>query len=357
MFVAIPTLYVFYWYERICFGPRFLYEGLAPILLLSARGLIEFPRFVGGAAGAQAEAKARNMIAIGGVLSLLTTAVVGLPILLDLYSHRHWFGADKMVCTSVMEKGIKNAVVFVAPDLYCTCFLGNALDLQGPVVYAVDRGAEDFLLMQQFPGRAYYYADTSKFYRITNIDSLRNAPEVRDLEQAGQFVRQHGISGYRFVLLRYREAAALVDTGTTPCRTFRDVSYELARGRVRLDDYLPAIAVFMTNDSSKSSQSFGPMREHRDYTSDGTGSLFCSPVTTASHWSTTSAGSRMIADDSCRACVPGLAATDTRILASGAVTTVTSATHPDLVPNSRPRFPLSGLDKPSPTNVPAGLLR
>ena len=60
-----------------------------------------------------------------------------------------------------------------------------------------------------------------------------------------------------------------MDTGTTPCRTFRDVSYELARWRTRLGDYLPAIAVFMTNDSSEYSQSFGPMPEHRDYSSDG----------------------------------------------------------------------------------------
>jgi len=44
-------------------------------------------------------------------------------------------------------------------------------------------------------------------------------------------VRRNGTSGYRLVLLPYREAGALVDTGTTRCRTFREVSYDMLRGR------------------------------------------------------------------------------------------------------------------------------
>jgi hypothetical protein len=82
-------------------------------------------------------------------------------------------------------------------------------------------------------------------------------------------VRQNGTSEYRLVLLPYREAGAFVDTGTTPCRTFREVSYELLRGRTKPAGILPAIAVFMPDDPRKYSSLFEPMRERRDYVSDG----------------------------------------------------------------------------------------
>jgi len=123
--------------------------------------------------------------------------------------------------------------------------------------------------MRRFPGRAYYYTDYDTFYAVTNLDSLRSSPEIHDLEQAGQFVRHNRASGYRLVLLPYRETGTFVDTGTTRCGTFREVSYELVRGRTRLADHLPAIAVFMPGDPRGYPPLFEHMRERRDYVSDG----------------------------------------------------------------------------------------
>ena len=268
-FSALPVLYFFYWFQDLWFGPRFLYEGLAPILLLSARGLVEFPRFVGRAAGAEAETGTRNVIAVAVVLSLAVATTVGLPRLLRKYAYN--YGEYQRVRAKVAEGGIRNAVVFLGPPhafYYGAAFLDNALDFEGPVVYAVDRGIENYVLMRRFPGRAYYYADPDTFFAITDVDSLRNAPEMQDLEQAGQFVRRIGTSGYRLVLLPYREAGAFVDTATTPCRTFREVSYEMLRGRSKPEDLLPAIAVFIPGDPRKYSSLFEPMRERRSYVTD-----------------------------------------------------------------------------------------
>ncbi len=269
-FGALPVLYFFYWFQDLWFGPRFLYEGLAPILLLSARGLVEFPRFVGRAAGAEAETGTRNVIAVAVVFSLTVATTVGLPRLLRKYAYN--YGEYQRVRTKVAEGGIRNAVVFVGPPhafYYGAAFLDNALDFQGPVVYAVDRGAENYLLMRRFPGRTYFRADPDTFFQITDTASLRNSPEVRDLEQAGQFVRQKGTAGHRFVLLPYREAGTFVDTGATPCRTFREVSYELLRGRAGPADFLPTIAVFMPGDPRRYSPLLEPMREGRSYVVDG----------------------------------------------------------------------------------------
>jgi hypothetical protein len=270
-FVALPVAYFFYWFQEFALGPRLLYEGMAPLLLLSARGLTEFPEFIGRVAGADAETRTRNLVAIGATISLAVTALFGLPKLATQYGFRY-LGVDNRVHARVTEKGISNAVVFLGPPrtfYFGAGLLNNALDAAGPVVYARDRGVENYVLMRQFPGRAYYYADPWTFYRITNLDSLRNAPEIRDLEQAGQFVRKDGTSEYGSILLPYREAGTFVDTGTTRTRTFREVSYDLLRGRTRPADFLPAVAVFMPGDSRRYSPLFEPMRERHDYVSDG----------------------------------------------------------------------------------------
>lgn len=274
-FASLPILYYFYWFQDLCFGPRYLYEGLAPLLLLGARGLVEFPRFVGQAAGAEARTRARNTVVIAAALSLAATAAIGVPRLLMTYGDRYW-GVDKRLYARVTEKGISDAVVFVGNarsdrmlNYFGAGLLHNTLDFEGSVVYARNRGVWNYLLMRQFPGRAYYYADRDTFFQITGADNLRNAPPLRDLEQVGQFVRQTGASGYRYVLLPFREAGTFVDTGITPCRTFREVSYYTLRGRSRPADFFPALAVFVLEDSRKYLPMFEPMRERRDYVSDG----------------------------------------------------------------------------------------
>jgi len=139
-FVALPVLYFFYWAQDLVFGPRFLYEGLTPVLLLSARGLVEFPRFVGRVAGANAGTRARNTLAIGAALSLVVTAAVGLPRSLLNYGAR-FMGVDNQVYSRVTRRGISNAVVFVGPthSAYAGAgLLNNVLDFNGPVVYARD---------------------------------------------------------------------------------------------------------------------------------------------------------------------------------------------------------------------------
>ncbi len=270
-FLALPVMYFFYWSQGLVFGPRFLYESLAFVLVLSARGLIEFPRFVARAAGADAGAKTRDVLVVGGALTLAVFGSVGLPRLLALYGTRY-IGVDSRVRTAVAERGISNAVVFVGPTRSTNAgagVLNNALDFDGPVVYAMDRGAENYLFARRVPGRACYYADFDTFFPITDINSLRGSPEIRDLAQAGEFLRSHPTSEYRCVLLPYREAGVFVDTGTTRCRTFRELSYELLRGTLKAADFLPAIAVFRPGDTRRYLPLFEPMRERTDYVSDG----------------------------------------------------------------------------------------
>jgi 4-amino-4-deoxy-L-arabinose transferase-like glycosyltransferase len=274
-FAALPALYFFYWFQDLCFGPRYLYEGLAAVLLLSARAFVEFPRFMGRAAGAEAEARTRNLLAIGVGLSLAAAAFIGVPRLMKTYGDRYW-GVDDRLYARVTERGLSNAVVFVgnAPtdrflNYYGAGLPHNALDFAGPVVYARNRGVWNYLLMLRFPGRAFYYADRDTFFQLTDTAGLRNTPPLRDLQQAGQYIRQRGVSGYRCILLPFREAGALVDTMNTPCQTFREAGYHLLRGTSRPADFLPAVAVFILRDPRTYAPLFEPLREGGDYVRDG----------------------------------------------------------------------------------------
>jgi hypothetical protein len=273
-FVSLPILYFFYWYQDLCFGPRFLYEGVAPILLLSARGLVEFPRFVGRAAGDAAETGTRNALAIAVGLMLVATAAFGFPKLLKLYGNRYW-GVDDRLYARVVDANISNAIVFVGnipsdpSDNYGAGFLHNALNFEGPVIYVRNKGAADYALMRQFPDRACYYADHDTLFPLPPAERLRSLALVQDLEQTRQFVLQNGTSGYRYVLLPFREVGTFVDEGTTPCRTYRSVRYDMLVGRSKPSDFLPALAVFMPADSCKYLPLFEPMRGRRGYAMDG----------------------------------------------------------------------------------------
>jgi hypothetical protein len=273
-FAMLPILYFFYWFQDLCFGPRFLYEGLAPVLLLSARGLVEFPRFAGRAAGADAEKGTRNALAVAVGLSLVAIASIGFPRLLKYYGDEYW-GMDDKLHARVVDRNVSNAIVFVGGvpsdhwDYYGAGFLHNRLDFEGPVIYVRNQGVADYLLMRQFPDRAYYYADRDTLQPIIPGDYLLNTPLIQDMEQVKQFLLQNGTGGRRSILLPYREVGTFVDTATTPCRTFRTVSYALLSGRSKPSDFLPALAVFTPDDSRRHLPLFEPMRKRRAYTMDG----------------------------------------------------------------------------------------
>jgi hypothetical protein len=275
-FAALPAAYFFYYFQALCFGPRFIYEGLALLLLLSARGLIEFPRFARRVAGASAGMVTRETLLTGLALSACFTAAIGLPRLVGVY-RASYRGVDNRIHRWVTDGHITNAVVFTSQELeepalqelYGAAFLDNDLDLRGPVVYARDRGDLNYLLMCQFPGRACYLATPDTLYPVTNLDSLRSTPTILALTEAGSFAGTLDLSGYRNILLPVREAGVLVDTNGLRCHTYRNLDYMLTRDRSTLASFAPALAVFLNGDGRTYSQLFEPMRECRDYVAGG----------------------------------------------------------------------------------------
>jgi hypothetical protein len=275
LFAALPIAYFFYFFQDLCFGPRFLYEGLAPLLLLSARGLIEFPRVVDQIGTWGKRSRTSDVALVALLLSFFITAAVGLPPLARVYASNYW-GVNSRIQDTIRKDRIRNAVVFVNPRwpsfggaYYGSGFLVNTLDFGGPVVCALDRGDENYLLMKRFPGRKYYYASLDTFFEIPVSDSFRGTPEFQALEQAGQFIREYGTSDYRCILLPFREISELIGTGTRQYMTFREAGYRLFVGSTSPKDFTPALAVFLSNFRRSYPPLFEPMRDGKDYTAGG----------------------------------------------------------------------------------------
>jgi hypothetical protein len=258
--VSLPAAYFFYWFQDLCFGPRFLYESLGPLLVLSARGVVEFPRFLGRLRGPETQSRSRNAMRWVLILSVLSTLGLGLPHLLRIYARNYW-GVNDNVHAEVKRRNITNAVVFVNSlfpyfgkswdSYYGAGFLHNTLDFAGPVVYARDRGVQNYALMRLFPGRRYYYADANRFYEIVSPDSLRRAPQIQGLLQADALIRSLDRREYRSLLLPFREADVLVPSSRLPVATYRELSNELFLGRSDFDRHLPALAVFLADDQRR----------------------------------------------------------------------------------------------------------
>jgi len=280
VFVSLAGAYFFYWYQDLCFGPRFMYEALMAILLLTARGLVAFPRFITeSAASAESpgnsarptDAGTRYLAARRATLAAvafcaLTALGVGIPQQLKVYANSYW-GVDGNFRRSVRRYDINNAVVFMdvnsPPDyenFYGSGYQANSLDLLGPVIYARDQGEDNYVLMKLLPGRRYYYARPGSLFELDTA-RYRTSPEIDDLLKASSFVKRLDTAEYRFVLLPFRELDQWFACGSAEFEEYRHLSSRLFLRKVEFEDYLPALAIISLDDRREYLSLFEVMRD------------------------------------------------------------------------------------------------
>jgi hypothetical protein len=191
--ISLLGVYVFYWFHDLCFGPRYVYEALGPILILSAVGLIAGSRWIASRflphrGGRDATLIGFLVVALGfagGVLTrwprLFATppGIAALPPESPVrqgsyFKHfgREYWGVGPQLGELVNARIHGPAIVFVhflepqadhvLPLRYLT--FGSAFARQSPylerarVIYAHDLGARNRELMARFPLRkAYLY--------------------------------------------------------------------------------------------------------------------------------------------------------------------------------------------------------
>ncbi|MBI3911836.1 MAG: hypothetical protein HY320_13015 [Armatimonadetes bacterium] len=115
LLLAVPLVlavaYFFYFYQDLCFGPRFLYDALPAIVLLCARGIL--------ALGRQIAALWSLPRSTGRAIALRTTlvcAAIGLagnlPALAAWYGGSFW-GTNALLLRHVRRKQVHHALVFI----------------------------------------------------------------------------------------------------------------------------------------------------------------------------------------------------------------------------------------------------
>ncbi|HEY3083465.1 MAG TPA: glycosyltransferase family 39 protein [Chloroflexota bacterium] len=150
--LALMVGYFFWWADGVMYGPRFYFEAIGFMALLSARGLAVLAE-LGGRAGRVLAA------ALLGAL-LLFCAYLYLPVQLPLL--RGYNYVSRVSLDAVERAGIHHAVVFVDTGgvyewwNYGMVFSANSPRLDTDVIYARDLGPGDARLMQLYPDRHFY---------------------------------------------------------------------------------------------------------------------------------------------------------------------------------------------------------
>ncbi len=161
-FVGLVGIYFAWWSATTIFGPRYWYEALPFLLLLSGRGIVVLGRSGAALTGAGRQGRTRWVMAAVIGLLLLYNLTQTLPSQVRAYTGYNDVDASSL--RTVAAAHLDHALVFVGLERafvrrdFGKVFFANDPLLHGPVVYARDLGAaRNRDLLAAFPDRQPYY--------------------------------------------------------------------------------------------------------------------------------------------------------------------------------------------------------
>jgi hypothetical protein len=167
-FLGLVGIYFAWWSATGIFGPRYWYEGLPFLLLLSGRGIQWLSEAAAGVLGRGAATvawlpgAAKAIPGAGVVLLLVFNLAQVMPGQWRTYTGYNDVSGDSL--RRVAAAHLDHALVFVALQPayprrdYGKVFFANDPLLQGPILYARDLGPEhNRYLLSLFPDRTAYY--------------------------------------------------------------------------------------------------------------------------------------------------------------------------------------------------------
>jgi len=157
-FLSLTAAYFFYWFQEWRFGPRFLYESSAALILLTARGIQRLPVLIREIGGLEVSVRKVRAATLAFIAVCVVVALIGnvLPLMQQYGDNFGNVNAD--VLKAVEQRGMRRAIVFVRSS-YGSVFTANSPLLNGEIIYARDLGEKNYLLMKEFPGYAHYLAE------------------------------------------------------------------------------------------------------------------------------------------------------------------------------------------------------
>jgi len=189
-FVGLVGAYLFYWADGVMYGPRYYYEALPALLLLTARGVQETYRWLGACLGrnrarrdgdvppsdAQPTRSGHRIAAL--VVTALLIGLLGYNLRVYLPSqfqaHRGYNYMSREPLKAVAAANLHHALVFVQVEpewqwwQYGALFIANSPLLEDDVIFVRHLGVRDQELMARFPGWRYYLMRGLELREITD---------------------------------------------------------------------------------------------------------------------------------------------------------------------------------------------
>jgi 4-amino-4-deoxy-L-arabinose transferase-like glycosyltransferase len=171
---SLICVHLIYWTDGQMYGPRYYFEIIGALALLTSRGLIQaatvLSERIGRAGLSRATAQATALSAILVVVTLLSLHNARNFSQARFDEFRDWYGINRDGLETVDDAGITHAIVFVKVETwseYAPFFLESAPALDGDIIYAIDRGpAANRRLLADYPGREAYVFEGGRIVRV-----------------------------------------------------------------------------------------------------------------------------------------------------------------------------------------------
>jgi hypothetical protein len=147
--VSLAVFHLFYWYQDLCFGPRFVYEASVSWLALSARGMLAAFDWIAGEADATVRGRRHRFLVSVLVAGWGIGLGVSVPARVREYADAYW-GVDRTVLDALERQRIREGLVFVN-SAYGAVLPANSPWLDQPLIFAIDMNNRNQRLMTLFP--------------------------------------------------------------------------------------------------------------------------------------------------------------------------------------------------------------
>ena len=159
----------FYYFNRLAFGPRFVYESLPALIILTSQGIVLSIQFL--ASWKQTSyTHARNVFCLVLGCLFLFAFLFNVPATAKSYRS---YGGDIFIQKYLVKTNVERALVFIKGDRTHWVHYPFNMPFASPHIYAKDKGFENIRLAKKFPGYRYFIVDDVNVTEVS-ISELQN---------------------------------------------------------------------------------------------------------------------------------------------------------------------------------------
>ena len=169
---ALLVGHFFYFFNHMAFGPRFVYECLPALILLTSRGLSLNVQFLTSRWKTLSEDHAQNILCLVLIGLFLFAFLFNVPATVKTYQY---YGKDVTIQKYLNKNDVPQALVFVKGGLAYQMHYPFNAPFAKSHIYAKDRGSENKKLAEKFPGYRYFIADENDVVVEVSLDELQQS--------------------------------------------------------------------------------------------------------------------------------------------------------------------------------------